>query len=63
MCEKHIVDNLKGRHGNKDLLKDRVWHLAWSYNNVEFEANLNRLRAYDLHLYDDVMKENPRSWS
>lgn len=62
-CVKHIVDNLKGRHANKDLLKERVWHLAWSYNHAEFQANLNKLRAYDLALYDDVMKEDPKSWS
>ncbi|XP_023637592.1 uncharacterized protein LOC111830219 [Capsella rubella] len=63
MCVKHIVDNLKTRHGDKDLLKKLVWNLAWSYNHAEFEANLNKIRAYDRSLYDDVMKENPRSWS
>ncbi|KAG7563817.1 Zinc finger SWIM-type [Arabidopsis suecica] len=63
MCVKHIVDNLKGRHANKDLLKGLVWHLAWSYNDVDFKANLKKIRAYDLELYDDVMKEDPKSWS
>ncbi|XP_019087287.1 PREDICTED: uncharacterized protein LOC109127218 [Camelina sativa] len=63
MCVKHIVDNLKNWRGDKDLLKKMVWHLAWSYNHAEFEANLNKIRVYDLSLYDDVMKENPRSWS
>ncbi|CAE6127025.1 unnamed protein product [Arabidopsis arenosa] len=63
MCVKHIVENLKGRHANKDLLKGLVWHLAWSYNDADFKANLKKIRAYDLELYDDVMKEDPKSWS
>lgn len=61
-CVKHIVENLKKRHANKDLLKKMVWNLAWSYNHSEYQGNLNNLRAYSLSLYEDVMKEEPKTW-
>ncbi|XP_010489152.1 PREDICTED: uncharacterized protein LOC104766878 [Camelina sativa] len=61
-CVKHIVENLKKKHANKDLLKKHVWNLAWSYSYEEYKTNLAMLRAYNISLYEDVMKENPKSW-
>ncbi|XP_020869092.1 uncharacterized protein LOC110228532 [Arabidopsis lyrata subsp. lyrata] len=63
MCVKHIVENLKKNHAKKDELKTLVWKLAWSYNSKEFKINLDNLRRYDLALYNDVMKEQPQTWS
>lgn len=39
-----------------------VWNLAWSYSHDEYKANLNAMRAYSLSLYEDVMKEEPKTW-
>jgi len=39
-----------------------VWHLVWSYSEAEYRANLNHQRAYDLPLYEDVMREEPKNW-
>lgn len=63
MCVKHIVENLKKNNLNKDRLKELVWKLAWSYTEKQFEMHLNMLRGYDLALYNDVMKEQPKTWS
>ncbi|KAG7593720.1 Zinc finger SWIM-type [Arabidopsis thaliana x Arabidopsis arenosa] len=61
-CVKHIVENLKKRHGSLDLLKKLVWNLAWSYSDSQYKANLNEMRAYIMSLYEDVMKEEPKNW-
>ena len=61
-CVKHIVENLKKRHASKDLLKKFVWNLAWSYSDAEYKQNLNEMRAYSMDLYEDVMKEEPKTW-
>ncbi|CAD5324473.1 unnamed protein product [Arabidopsis thaliana] len=61
-CVKHIVKNLKKRYPNKDELKKHVWHLVWSHSEAEYRANLNHQRAYDLPLYEDVMREEPKNW-
>ncbi|XP_010502002.1 PREDICTED: uncharacterized protein LOC104779348 [Camelina sativa] len=61
-CVKHIVENLKKRHANKDLLKKMVWNLAWSYNFEAYRTNLAKMRAYSMSLYEDVMKEEPKTW-
>ncbi|XP_010513273.2 PREDICTED: uncharacterized protein LOC104789242 [Camelina sativa] len=61
-CVKHIVENLKKKHANKDYLKKFVWNLAWSYNHSAYEVTLNELRAYSMSLYEDVMKEEPKTW-
>lgn len=63
MCVKHIVENLKKNHAKKDMLKTLVCKLAWSYNEKEYEKNLNNLRCYDDALYNDVLKEEPHTWS
>ncbi|CAD5324807.1 unnamed protein product [Arabidopsis thaliana] len=34
-----------------------------SYNEKEYAANLNILRCYDDALSDDVMREEPHTWS
>ena len=62
LCVKHIVENLKKRHASKDLLKKFVWNLAWSYSDAEYKQNLNEMRAYSMDLYEDVMKEEPKTW-
>ena len=62
-CVKHIVENLKKNHAKKDLLKPMVWDIARSYSTTEFDYNVKKLKAYDLSLYNDVMKEEPRAWS
>ncbi|XP_010445478.1 PREDICTED: uncharacterized protein LOC104728148 [Camelina sativa] len=59
---KHIVENLKKKHANKDYLKKHVWNLAWSYSEAEYKINLNAMRAYSLSLYEDVMKEETKTW-
>ncbi|XP_010484982.1 PREDICTED: uncharacterized protein LOC104763290 [Camelina sativa] len=61
-CVKHIVENLKKKHANKDYLKKHVWNLAWSYSEAEYKINLNAMRAYSLSLYEDVMKEETKTW-
>lgn len=63
MCVKHIVENLKKKHADKDLLKPMVWNLAWSYTSAEFEENRRKMQEYSLTLHDDVMKEKPETWS
>ena len=60
---KHIVENLKKKHKNKDFLKPRVWNLAWSYNTTEYKEKLEKLKDYSMSLYEDVMKEEPKTWS
>lgn len=60
---KHIVENLKKKHKNKDFLKPRVWNLAWSYNTTEYKEQLEKLKDYSMSLYEDVMKEEPKTWS
>lgn len=62
MCVKHIIENLKKNHAKKDLLKPLVWQLAWSYTSSEYEENIHKLRQYSMTLYEDVMKEQPKSW-
>ncbi|CAN7084504.1 unnamed protein product, partial [Brassica oleracea var. botrytis] len=56
-CVKHIVDNLKKKHKNKDFLKPMVWNLAWAYNKTQYKAELQNLKDYNMSLYDDVMKK------
>ncbi|XP_048623938.1 uncharacterized protein LOC106423892 [Brassica napus] len=62
-CVKHIVDNLKKKHKNKDFLKPMVWNLAWAYNKTQYKAELQNLKDYNMSLYDDVMKKEPKTWS
>lgn len=62
MCVRHIYGNLKKNHGSKKHMKPYIWNLAWSYNEPDFLQNLDRLFNYDSGVYDDVMKQNPRSW-
>lgn len=62
-CVKHIVDNLKKKHKNKDFLKPMVWNLAWAYNKTQYKAELRNLKDYNMSLYDDVMKKEPKTWS
>ena len=45
------------------MLKTLVWKLAYSYNEKEYAADLNILRCYDDALSDDVMREEPHTWS
>lgn len=63
MCVKHIIENLKKDHAKKDQLKLLVWNLSWSYNTKEYAINLEKLRRYDLALYNDVMLQQPQTWS
>ncbi|XP_056863534.1 uncharacterized protein LOC108834178 [Raphanus sativus] len=62
-CVKHIVENVKKDHAKKELLKPRIWDIARSYTKSEFDYNVRKLKAYDLALYNDVMKELPETWS
>ncbi|CAA7041904.1 unnamed protein product [Microthlaspi erraticum] len=62
MCVRHIYGNLKKKHPSKKHMKPYIWNLAWSYNEPEFLENLDRLFNYDSGVYNDVMKQNPRSW-
>ncbi|CAA7043604.1 unnamed protein product [Microthlaspi erraticum] len=59
---RHIYGNLKKKHPSKKHMKPYIWNLAWSYNEPEFLENLDRLFNYDSGVYNDVMKQNPRSW-
>lgn len=61
-CVQHIYGNLKAGHGKKMEMKPLIWNLAWSYNEEQFEKNMERVRDYDLGVYGDVMKSNPKSW-
>ncbi|XP_023636084.1 uncharacterized protein LOC111829995 [Capsella rubella] len=45
-----------------DRCKKLVWNLAWSYNHADYQNNLNEMRAYSMSLYEDVMKEEPKTW-
>lgn len=62
MCVRHIYGNLKKKHGSKSDMKPYIWSLAWSYNEAEFLQGLDRIFNYDVGVYDDVQKTNPRSW-
>ncbi|XP_033148218.1 uncharacterized protein LOC103837053 [Brassica rapa] len=62
-CVKHIIENLKKKHKKKPFLKPRVWNLAWSYSHTQFKEELKKLQDYSMSLYEDVMKEEPKSWS
>ncbi|CAA7014487.1 unnamed protein product [Microthlaspi erraticum] len=61
-CVRHIYGNLKKKHGSKKQMKQHIWRLAESYNEVKFQVNLDRLRCYDTWVYNDVMATSPRSW-
>lgn len=43
-------------------MKPYIWRLAWSYNEAEYQQNLDRIFNYDVGVYDDVQKTNPKSW-
>lgn len=43
-------------------MKPYIWSLAWSYNEAEFQQNLDRIFNYDSEVYDDVQKMKPRTW-
>ena len=62
-CVKYIVENLKKKHKKKDFLKTKVWNLAWSYNPTQFKEELSKLKDHSMSLYEDVMKEEPKTWS
>ncbi|XP_020875471.1 uncharacterized protein LOC110226900 [Arabidopsis lyrata subsp. lyrata] len=62
MCVRHIYGNLKANHGKKSQIKPFIWNLAWSYNEAEYRENLERLKQYDMGVYEDVMKSNPMRW-
>lgn len=62
MCVRHIYGNLKKKHGSKSDMKPYIWSLAWSYNEAEFQQNLDRIFNYDSEVYDDVQKMKPRTW-
>ena len=62
MCVRHIYGNLKKKHGSKSDMKPYIWRLAWSYNEAEYQQNLDRIFNYDVGVYDDVQKTNPKSW-
>ncbi|XP_013594896.1 PREDICTED: uncharacterized protein LOC106303080 [Brassica oleracea var. oleracea] len=61
-CVRHIYENLKKKHGSKSDMKSYLWSLAWSYNEAEYKERLDRILNYDVGVYDDVMKTNPKSW-
>ncbi|XP_024010115.1 uncharacterized protein LOC112085211 [Eutrema salsugineum] len=61
-CVRHIYMNVKAKHGKKTHMKPFIWNLAWSYNEAEFQENLDRLNNYDSGVYADVMKTDPRTW-
>lgn len=62
MCVRHIYGNLKKKHGKKADMKSYIWSLARSYNEAEFQQNLDRVFNYDSEVYDDVQKMKPRTW-
>ncbi|KFK35617.1 hypothetical protein AALP_AA4G014500 [Arabis alpina] len=62
MCVRHIYGNMKKKHGDLTAMKPFIWAPAWSYNEPDFIANLDKLKAFDMSVYDDVMKTNPKTW-
>ncbi|XP_024007941.1 uncharacterized protein LOC112083950 [Eutrema salsugineum] len=62
MCVRHIYGNLKKNHASKKDMKKYIWNLAWSYNEAEYNWRLDQLLNYDVGVYNDVMKMNPRTW-
>ncbi|XP_022557639.1 uncharacterized protein LOC111205738 [Brassica napus] len=48
MCVRHIYGNLKKKHGSKSDMKPYIWRLAWSYNEAEYQQNLDRIFNYDV---------------
>ncbi|XP_024014025.1 uncharacterized protein LOC112088102 [Eutrema salsugineum] len=61
MCVRHIYINLKKGHKGPDL-KGLIWHLAWSYNEIDYKENLEKIRRYDVSLYSDLLKTKPETW-
>ncbi|CAA7021360.1 unnamed protein product [Microthlaspi erraticum] len=62
-CVKHICENLKKNHAGKDLLKKYVWNVAWSCTMTAYRKNLQKLKEYDVSLFEDVLKMEPRNWT
>ncbi|CAA7055896.1 unnamed protein product [Microthlaspi erraticum] len=62
-CVKHIYENLKKNHAGKDLLKKYVWNVAWSCTMTAYRKNLQKLKEYDVPLFEDVLKMEPRYWT
>ncbi|XP_019087679.1 PREDICTED: uncharacterized protein LOC109127450 [Camelina sativa] len=44
-------------------MKGLFWRVAESYILSEYEANLERVKAYDMRLYDAIMQRNPQNCS
>ncbi|CAB88128.1 putative protein [Arabidopsis thaliana] len=47
----------------KRAMDDKLVVRTYSYNEKEYAADLNILRCYDDALSDDVMREEPHTWS
>ncbi|XP_019087271.1 PREDICTED: uncharacterized protein LOC104727518 [Camelina sativa] len=41
----------------------RFCQLAWSYNKTEFKENLNKVKEYNVDVYDSVIKKKPETCS
>ena len=60
-CARHIYSNLKKLH-KSDTLKPLFWRVASSYNEADYEKNLENLKQLDPLAADDLLKKDPTSW-
>lgn len=60
-CSRHIYSNLKKTH-KSDMLKPMFWRIASSYNEADFERNLQAFRDFDASACEELLKRDPRTW-
>lgn len=63
MCARHIYGNLKKLFPNSSEMKGLFWSVAESCILSEYEANLDRVKAYDIRLFEAIMQRNPANCS
>lgn len=63
MCARHIYANLKKSHPHRADMKGLFWKVAKSYNSAEYDKNLEKLKMYDMSVFDSVMQKNPKNCS
>ncbi|XP_020891498.1 uncharacterized protein LOC9324527 isoform X1 [Arabidopsis lyrata subsp. lyrata] len=63
MCARHIYANLRKNHPHRADMKSLFWKVAKSYNEAQYEKSLEKLKAYDMNVFNSVMQKNPKNYS
>uniref|UniRef100_A0A1J3G5W3 SWIM-type domain-containing protein n=2 Tax=Noccaea caerulescens TaxID=107243 RepID=A0A1J3G5W3_NOCCA len=63
MCARHIYGNMKKAHPKKPQMKTLFWRVVKSFNEGDYAKNLEKMKSYDIGVYEAFMSRNPRNCS